>query len=393
MSISLAAAFTLVKEVFKVSREVDDIVSSNMSSNNSLVSYSQSLRVEPLCIMDRSVAINPIASSLMQFVHSSFAGFYLQAISVDNRIGGISVSNRIERYNPNRHKNSGIIGKGIQLSTEGFNLEANDLVPFGTIGPKHDSHVQDSKVDRFARDVTNQIKEIHGTLDNHRRGVNVTAENAIKEIKEETHLGLGKLITVDLRAGRDTIRLPVAIKINAWSMAPNDIVGILSHQQVSESLKERIFLWRKGDLTTADLLFCKDIIKNARKEMMKDKTGAIRQEAARQINNRMRAISTGRTGAADLSNIAIISKDTQVLLEGNIGGKIDDFKTREQVFAKSGLMLLCVVDTDYDRIKVYYQSIARPTDLSFRDIEKSKNNDSNIGDILQSLLLSQPPRL
>lgn len=386
MSISLTAAIALVTQVFKTAKKANEVLDDNPLQQNSLISYSQALRVEPLCIMDRSVAINPIANSLMQFVHSSFAGFYLQAISVDNTIGDISVSNRIDRYNPNRHKNGGALEKRYQLSTESFNLEGIDDIIVGA-----------TETLKTVNDLSDQYeagkKKFNQKLYDDAKNENIGVDNAISQVKEETHLGLGKLITVDLTSGSNTLRLPVSIKINAWSMGPNDIVSILSHQQVEGSLKERIYLWRKGDLTTADLLFCKDIIKNARKEMMKDKTGAIRQEAARQINNRMRAIATGKGGAADLSNIAIISKDTQVMLEGNIGGKLDDFKTRENVFAKSGLMIMCVVDTDYDRIKVYYQSIARPTDLSFRDIEKSKNNDSNIGDILQSLLLSQPPRL
>ena len=61
--------------------------------------------------------------------------------------------------------------------------------------------------------------------------------------------------------------------------------------------------------------------------------------------------------AADASNVAIITKETAKQIGQKLYGKIDTTAVRERIFNNSYLLLLVVVDEQYEQVTMYHRGL------------------------------------
>ena len=94
------------------------------------------------------------------------------------------------------------------------------------------------------------------------------------------------------------------------------------------------------------------------------------------------------------SNLVVISTDTIASLEMQINGKMSDFKTREKVFKDTYIMLMCVVDKQWDRITIYSRGIHLATEVGIKDLKAAnKGSGPDVSDILKAYQLGNHPSL
>ena len=77
--------------------------------HGSLVEATQTMRVQPLCVIDHTLSTSPILEPLNQNLLNLFSAYYLQAVARDNVVGKVSVFRRLDKLNPNRSKAESIL--------------------------------------------------------------------------------------------------------------------------------------------------------------------------------------------------------------------------------------------------------------------------------------------
>jgi hypothetical protein len=336
--------------------------------SDSLVAYTGAARVEPFVLLDNSLLFDDMTPDVMQSILSIFSGYYLQAWSLSAQVGNIEVIKALDKLNPNR----GWHGAVMTRATENYH-ENTDLT--------HRLPVCGDP--RFAIESESLAMESNGT-DN------------IKHITEAANLSVGKMLSVQLGGDKEKTEIQVAIRLMVNTIPDEGIINILAiGNETQTSFKERYHQWKSGQIEFfKDLVLCQDLIDAHKKNLLNDKTGMFEAIRNRASKNLVSSILSGNYSVATASNIAVISSDTASKLEATIGGRLKDFRTRQGIFEKTYLMLMVVVDRDYQRITIYTRGIPEYTSASARDLKNSsKGSGPDVGDILAAYKVGNSPSL
>lgn len=74
--------------------------------SDSLISYTKSTRVEPICIIDNRALHLSYTHDILQSMNSLFAGFYLQAAALSTNIGKINIGGMLGHLNPDQQSHN-----------------------------------------------------------------------------------------------------------------------------------------------------------------------------------------------------------------------------------------------------------------------------------------------
>jgi len=219
--------------------------------------------------------------------------------------------------------------------------------------------------------------------------------DTISTLKELSNLSVGKLFTVEITDGLHKASMPIAIRLMASSLPSNSLVHILSINSQDNSFKERYHGWKSGRLAfIKDLIFCQDLIDAHRKNLMSDKDGIYTNLVKRSNGNALSTILSGSPSVATASNLVVMSDATEAQLELRINGKLSDFKTREKVFKETYIMIMVVIDKQWERATFYHRGIPHATEVSMRDMKASnKGNGPDVSDILAAYRMGNSPSL
>lgn len=336
------------------------------SANSSLVEYSKDLTAEFVTLLDDDLAYQPYIGDILQNALSIATAYYLRAAAVDTTISGVKVKDRLNKINPNRGGSMSSF-----LSTESLydglpnylSLEAADVAAIEDDGKK--------------------AAQLQGKKPTEIKGVG-TGSRYAEAIRSYDSMLVGKNIEVTITENKDSVTLPVNVRLSVLGAPSQEIVDILGLASQGNSQKERTYRFKRGQLSFfSDMLFCDDLIKQHTKTLMKEKSGFYAQTLERRRKNRLAAMASGEMTVAAASNIVIISETTAVRLESALGGKLDRQQVREDVFATTGTMVLFVVNTKWENVTMYTKSLPNSSTVSLRNI-KMLNKDGGDG-ILESL--------
>lgn len=336
------------------------------SANSSLVEYSKDLTAEFVTLLDDDLAYQPYIGDILQNALSIATAYYLRAAAVDTTISGVKVKDRLNKINPNRGGSTSSF-----LSTESLydglpnylSLEAADVAAVEDDGKK--------------------AAQLQGKKPTEIKGAG-TGSRYAEAIRSYDSMLVGKNIEVTITENKDSVTLPVNVRLSVLGAPSQEIVDILGLASQGNSQKERTYRFKRGQLGFfSDMLFCDDLIKQHTKTLMKEKSGFYAQTLERRRKNRLAAMASGEMTVAAASNIVIISETTAVRLESALGGKLDRQQVREDVFATTGTMVLFVVNTKWENVTMYTKSLPNSSTVSLRNI-KMLNKDGGDG-ILESL--------
>lgn len=219
--------------------------------------------------------------------------------------------------------------------------------------------------------------------------------DTMSALKDVTNLSVGKLFTVEITDGLHKASIPVSIRLMASSMPSSSLVHILSHGQQDNSAKERYHAWKAGRLSfIKDLVMCQDLIDAHRKNLMADKDGLYTNILQRNRTNQLSAIVSANPSVATASNLVIISDETAAALELKVEGKLKDFHVRERIFKETYIMIMAVIDKQWERVTFYHRGINMPTEVGMRDLKAAnKGNGPDVSDILKAYQMGNSPSL
>lgn len=252
---------------------------------------------------------------------------------------------------------------------------------------------RDKVSDKFNQDRFDFEKKRHG--DEMSRSNIGFGKDTIKTLSELADLSVGKIFNVEITDGMYQMTLPVSIRLMASAIPSGTIAQILSMGSEDTSVKERYHGWKSGRLEfIRDIILCQDLIDQHRKNLMDDKSGIYNDILKRNRSNQLTTLLSGTPSVATASNIAIISTDVAEEIEANVNGRLKDFKTRQQIFKKTYLMILIVIDKQFDRVTFYHRGINHATELGVRDLKaNNRGSGPDVSEILRAYQLGSAPSL
>lgn len=420
---------------------------------DSLISYTQVTRVEPITIIDQRAMHLSYLSDILQSLNSIFAGYYLQAAALSCTVGKISVGKLLGHLNPDRvfleSRNGALeclvsaplsaqedyryglpsaakVGLESLPSTLRTSLE-DGYAPGGdefaenrpgwernkrkaeAMGEKGEWETEykarkaaeaDAKLTGFQRGAKawnagrDSVSDPSSAFKGEATGFSLN-DKLNKGLSEAINLSVGRVYTVELSSDQHKASVPVTIRLITTECAPELMVHILSDgSRVRNSTsKERWFGFKMKDLRFwRDIVACTDLIEEHKRALLQDSNDVYATILKRRAKNKVTAIATQEPSVGSASNIAVMSRQTARDIEKEIGGKLDNFQVREMVFAKSYLIIMVIIDPDFDHVTFYHRGIAIPTELSVRDVKAaSKGTGPDVAEILKAFQLGNAP--
>ena len=337
---------------------------SKMMSGRNLVSIANVGRVEPIVLLDSDCINVDYISDVMQSVHAIFSGYYLQAVHMINEVGSVSIAERLGPLNP-----------GHGFAYESIKIEASKRFKLRVAT---EDNARDKKEDAPR---TPKLPQ---------HGVEI---DTYKDQAASANLSVGKLYNVSLTSGGHEVSVPIAVRLMVNVMPSRLLSELFTYRDAFDTnMKERWHAYRAGQLDFfKDLVLCNDIIDKYRRMAIRDKTGLGAKILDREASNVLRALS-GKDSFSTASNIAVISNDTLGMIENELGGRFANSKVRRSIFENSNLMLLVIIDKQFERVTIYTRDIDAHTTLSIKDIKASnKSSGPDVTEIMRAYLMGSSP--
>ena len=389
----ITATLSILKKYPKVARA---------ATSNSMTQYTKSTRSEPITMIDTGLSSMEQLPDLMMTLTSIYAAMYAQSfsIAINQEIGDIKVLQTLDQINPNRSKMEGVLAlaSGLSVSSESSSLtlpdyrntgakpipsitfEAIEVAPsnrnlHGLIVNKHDTYDSEDVIDEKTG---KPVLDSKGNVV--RRKVNKEALPDSPSSKADveaitkfmSNLSTGILFEVTVEADHRKVSIPISVRLLANKMAPDIMVSLFTAAVKNRTAKERYREWRAGGLSLwNDVILCKDILRENRKNLIKDSSGMFSEVLRRKSTNQIVGALSGNPSISQISNILIVSTETMDLFERDTSKKIKNPTTRELIFNNTQTLILAVVNRNRETVTLYYHDISVPTTVTFRDLKGS----------------------
>lgn len=377
----------------KLVGKLPDILRSARS--DSLIEYTQPTRVEPIALIDHTIADLPIMSELAKSVTSLYAAYYLQAIALSTNIGNIEVIKILEKLNPSRDP---VNSFGNMLSLESRPVTTFTMPGFGLESKSPQVAVEafvDVNVDAFSNDDGDGgdiINNGNVTYGSGAGGVTNTkgAQDQIANLA--LNLSTGLLLNVEINVDDKKASIPVSVRLITTLATPKLLVQMMSYSAKDKSMKARYIGYKTGELSLKDLMFATDLIDAHRAGLIKDNSGRYAEILARKNKNRLAGALSGNPSVSTASNIMIVSSETMAEAEGEINGSMKNGRLRERIFKDTYLILLVVVDARWEQVTIYHRGIPLPTEIGFKELKSAKSNSGvDVSEMLKLYQMGRNP--
>lgn len=379
-----------VKTLFNVASLATNVLSER--GEGSLIEFASSTQNIILVTVEDTLTHHAVTPEILKFCTNIYIGYYLQAVALLNTIGDVSVRQVLDRLNTNRS----VLSNG-KDAIEWIAQEA--FLDY----PKFDLTKKVVSLEAFG-DYVGKIKDkvVDGvkTMDENEpakkaAGQTATDGNAGEWMADAPTLAQGKIFDVKIQNNGATATIPVTVRLNPVSVNREMLKSMYARANQNNSFWNRLRRWKDGELETlADMIFCNDIIADHARLIKQDKLKLTEQLEKKRRANKISTIISQKTSLATASTISIISKASVPEIELAVGGRISDFKVREDIFARSGLIMLLVVDDMYETVTIYYRGQNRGMELTFGECKSvSKGNGPNVMEILRAFQAGQTPNI
>ena len=384
-----------VKTLFNVAALATNVLSER--GEGSLIEFASSTQNIILVTVEDTLTHHAVTPEILKFCTNIYIGYYLQAVALLNTIGDVSVRQVLDRLNTNRSISSNVKDTVEWIAQESFldypkfdfAKKVVSLEAFGDIVSK----VKGKVVDNVKTMDDGAPMKKDGEVKN--GGQSAENGSAGEWMADAPTLAQGKIFDVKIQNGGATASIPVTVRLNPVAVNREMLKSMYARANQNNSFWNRLRRWKDGELETlSDMIFCNDIIADHARLIKQDKLKLTEQLEKKRRANKISTLLTQKTSLATASTISIISKASLPEIELAVGGRISDFKVREDIFARSGLIMLLVVDDMYETVTIYYRGQNRGMELTFGECKSvSKGNGPNVMEILRAFQAGQTPNI
>lgn len=191
---------------------------------------------------------------------------------------------------------------------------------------------------------------------------------------------------------------------------PTSVSQAFIHLNFVPDFSKRYIQMTTGEISFfKDFLFSADIRNRRRKALLDDKTGILsemldaqanamskhfRKLAANSGNEVAKLLAGDHTNSVNIANtILVIDKRSFDQACSMAGIKFENPSIRAAFFAKTYIMILCVVDTAFGRIEMYYNGVTEGSHFSFRQMAtNAKTETTDLINIMKNYANNTAPR-
>lgn len=390
-----------------------------MPHGGNLVSYGQAAEVVPMCLVDEACSTSELLEPTLQTLLSVYAGYYFRAFTMHNiSIGGSSIQKRLDKFSTARSGAMYLPGmeefenglpqlkeleddifadlKDLQEEGERIEKEAIAMMQVaseGIAGDMRDTfkNSRNNTADKAINRALNKGSVVDNgsgqTTGSAKKGTEIDLSLRQSDITGPVNFATGMTVNLKIMENGNCVTVPVNIRLSAMYIAPSPLVAILGFSANDISLGARWKKWRLGGIDFwRDLVMCQDLIDEHKKNIAADKTGIYLKMMNRRRQNSVATLMSGEASANNSSNIVVMSEETAAALEIKTGGRLDDFRFRERVFAQGYGMLFAIISQRKGRVRFYTRGIPEHTEVSERDMKAATkgSNGPDVGDILNA---------
>ena len=339
-------------EAVQMASMLNDVFNNSPENSDSLTGYSKTTAVVSRTYIEESIRDEDIMQPLMQTINQIYLGYVLTALQLNNVIDNYSVvRNAIRR-----------------VATESF----VDMESF--------------------------------IADNFGEETDVSMEAEVLDMdKKVSHLAAGKVIEFDFIVSTDDKGKPVTVKVPIHvSLVPNAITPSVAQafleRNFTPSASVRLKKWKAGEISFfRDLIMSRDLTDKYVKAIREDKTNVLKDMVGHNNKGKRKNIlaSLDKPKNNIASSILVIDKRTLDTASHESNFDFKNYKDRQRFFDDSLSIMCVVVDSLYDNIDIYYNSLQQHSSFSFRDMEKSGAGSTGGIDmkmLMNTLSKGQAPR-
>jgi hypothetical protein len=377
LSTTAMASGTVIQTISELAKKSAQF--SSRVKPGSLVEFTQSARVEPLCILGSDVVNLEFMPLVMQSLQSIFTGYYLQAIALTTQVNSVKVIKVLDKLNPNRTAD---LSSMLSNAFESFKEANKKVLPNWRLA---------TESYKWRLPTTKNVPALESEM------LALEADsNTQKVISELANLSVGKMVDVQI-SGEDggKMSIPISIRLIANRMPEPTLVHLMSLGSNDSSFKERYHAWRAGRLSfVKDLILCQDIITAHKKALMTDKDGVYSEIINRVNKNKIVSMQSGDVSLASASNLFVISQNTAEAIEQKLYGKLSNPKVREKIFNTTYAMIIVVVDPYTEKVTFYHRGIAAASTMSVGDLKvANKGSGPDVSEIMKAFMAGSSPSL
>lgn len=396
-----------------------------LGDDMSLTEFTNITRNDFLTLVEDDLLSYSDLNAILDRLQTMASGYYLSAVSLLVDIPNVDVIGKLDQLSSNRGGHS--IGKS--LGRESFGVEgleyglppmympSNPSLPgvgcetflgvenlktttttnydengnvTGTSEQINVDPLADQKFNQDERKFKHQQK-----VDAHKMKSTSKYQSDFKNlqtIEEQSNLATGKLLQVTFEQDGNSTTVQVQVRLSVISTDSESMESILTFGGDNNTFLERYYRWRAGEIKFwKELLLQNDLIEEAMRARARDKSGFFRHMMQRRVGNTRAAAQTGKPSINNASGIMVITSETAKSIEDRIGGSLDQPRIRENVFKSTSCMLLAVVDRRWNAVTIYHRGLKTHTELSIRDIKRSKGGAGDVDDALRSYIEGTAP--
>lgn len=359
-----------------------------LASQNSLTGIVKMTRVEPETLIDQSCLHIEYLPDILQTTLNIFTGYYLQALSLLGTVNSTKVIRTLGALNPTAPDFF-----SLESYSEGAYKSALESYEF-CLPRSGNSFALESNLANAGgnRQAPRQNSQAHNPRTTNNQYRTASAAPRLNELTRElSNLAVGKLINVSLSDSNNSdskVTIPVTVRL-ATSVVPGGVLtALMSANKTEDTIVERFHSWRAGRIAFwKDLVMCQDMIDNRKKLLLDDKSGTYQRILRNASNQRLAGLTSDKTPAAQSSNIVVMSEATAREIEQKSGFQFKNPNSRAKLFEAGYMMLMVVIDPQYERVTFYHRGVAASTNVGVRDIKMSnKNGGPDVTDIMKMLL-------
>ena len=193
-----------------------------------------------------------------------------------------------------------------------------------------------------------------------------------------------KEIRYNTKDGKD-ITFKVMIRPTIEYVDKDTVTKLLTEGIVDDSFFNRLDKYSAGLLDASGFYFNVDLMKQYKKNRLKDGTDVIKVINERKLSSDVARVTNDMPNMSEYYQMIIVSTDVSKEIEMELGKKLVKPNVSKRVMSYSRSLTLTVMDDTYERCVIFVNGIKGHVDISYKALSKGKSN-SELTEVLKFLL-------
>lgn len=416
--------------------------------SESLIEYASKARNDFMTVVEDRLIAMPEMGAILQTCLTLVSGYYLSALSLAIDIPGVNAMRTLDKLSTNRDPLDSAVSGASALynfvGTESFayglpspemtlGLVGLEGFPGGgrNRGGRNGGHIgtyEDRSVNRQYQgddlssadnhdnvnsnsSIENQANSfIAGGVSNTGNHTNITlgsggrsqdstgaafGRDAMTSLRDVANMSVGKQFEVIFEANGNRKPVMVTTRLAVRGTDSESFKTILTIGGLQNTFRERLARARAGELAyVQDLLLCNDLVEQAMRTRIRDRSGFFAHMMRKRSKNWLAGLLSMNPSINNASAVLIFSAETAKKIQLELGGKLDNYNIRQNVFKNTAAMLMVVVDEQWKTVTIYHRSLEEFNELRIRELERqNKGGGQDIEDILRAYTNFTAPNL